>query len=133
MGQSLSHPRGIIRGMQTPEPPDPDIVTYKPSVFYFRKALREAVTLAKAVAIGMALCRELEQLKAWVREQGLYPPKWTVPPEEAAEKGWGIIIPMPGQPEAPPAQDPGELAPIIPFPSPALPKSKPRPATSRQP
>jgi hypothetical protein len=62
--------------------------SYKPSVYYFRKALREANSKDRAMAVGLIVCHELEQLKAWVREQGLIPPKVAVMPEEADEKGW---------------------------------------------
>lgn len=64
------------------------MLSYKPSVYYFRKSLREAETRERAVTVGLIVCHELEQLKAWVREQGMIPPKWIVDNEEAAEKGW---------------------------------------------
>jgi hypothetical protein len=63
--------------------------SYKPSVYYFRKALREANSRERAVAVGLIVCHELEQLKAWVREHGMIPPKWLVDPSEAKDKGWG--------------------------------------------
>lgn len=62
--------------------------TYKPSAFYFRKALRESKTRAEAVEIGLTAVLELEQLKAWVREQGLIPPKSYILPAEIRDKGW---------------------------------------------
>ena len=65
--------------------PDP---TYKPSAFYFRSELRGAKTRAEAVEIGLRAVLELEQLKAWVREQGLRPPKLHIPASEAEDKGW---------------------------------------------
>ena len=63
---------------------------YKPSAFYFRRALRTTANLEQVRGIGLAVVDELEQLKAWVREQGLIPPKWHVLREEAEEKGWEI-------------------------------------------
>lgn len=65
--------------------------SYKPSVYYFRKALRESRSRERAVVVGLIVCHELEQLKAWVRERGLIPPKWIVSDEEAYEKGWDTI------------------------------------------
>jgi hypothetical protein len=62
--------------------------SYRPSVFYFRKALRESQSHERSIVVGLVICHELEQLKAWVREQGLIPPKWVVDPQEAQEKGW---------------------------------------------
>lgn len=64
--------------------------SYKPSVFYFRRALRESGSHERAITVGLIVCSELEELKAWVREQGMYPPKWIVMDEEADEKGWLI-------------------------------------------
>lgn len=64
-----------------------EITPYKPSVFYFRKALREADSIERAVVVGLIVCAELEQLKAWVRERGLIPPRWICCPEEAEDKG----------------------------------------------
>ena len=66
------------------------VVTYMPSVFYFRKALRDAVTKDRAITIGLVVCAEHERLRAWVREQGMFPPKWVVDPQEAADKGLPI-------------------------------------------
>lgn len=61
---------------------------YKPSAFYFRRELAEAKTLAEARRIGRRAILELEELKAWVRKQGLIPPKVYAPESEIAEKGW---------------------------------------------
>lgn len=71
------------------------LAPYLPSVYYFRKALHGVETVDEAVAVGLHLCRELEQLKAWVREQGMVPPKWHIMPDEIAEKGWGEIVAFP--------------------------------------
>jgi hypothetical protein len=62
--------------------------TYKPSAFYFRRELSEAKNLVDAKRIGRRAILELEELKAWVREQGLIPPKVYAPESEIAEKGW---------------------------------------------
>ena len=61
---------------------------YKPSVFYYRKALRNSSYHERAVKVGLVVCHELELLKTWVCEQGMMPPKWLVMDEEAKEKGW---------------------------------------------
>lgn len=62
---------------------------YKPSCYYFRRELRKARTILRAQQVGLAAVDELERLKAWVREQGLIPPKWRVLHEEIADYGWG--------------------------------------------
>lgn len=67
--------------------PDP---TYKPSAFYFRKRLRQANNPAELREVGLAVVTEMESLRAWVRAQGLIPPKWTVDPAEAEEKRWKV-------------------------------------------
>lgn len=71
-----------------------NLVSYKPSAYYFRKALREATTADRARQIGMHLCTELETLKAWVREQGMIPPKWNLMNSEISEKNWGHLVEM---------------------------------------
>lgn len=68
----------------TPQP----VTEYKPSVFYYRRAIRAAKTKAQAQSVGLGVCLELERLKEWVRAHGMVPPKWTVDPLEAEEKGW---------------------------------------------
>jgi len=65
------------------------VPNYKPSSFYFRKALRSAKTVEEARDVGFTVVLELEQLKEWVREQGFIPPKMHIMREEAEEKGWG--------------------------------------------
>lgn len=66
-----------------------DFPSYKPSAFYFRRALRETSDPAQLRQIGLCVVRELEQLKAWIRdEHGLTPPKLYVLKCEAREKGW---------------------------------------------
>lgn len=68
----------------------PDCPNYKPSAWYFRRALRTTDDTEELRRIGLTLVSELEELKAWVRDQGMIPPKWNVPVEEAQEKGWKL-------------------------------------------
>lgn len=77
--------------LQTPFFMQSKPLSYCPSVWYFRKALRESYTRDRALVIGLALCSELEQLKSWIRAQGLIPPKHCVMPAEARAKGWAFI------------------------------------------
>lgn len=65
--------------------------SYKPSVFYFRSALRNCEDLDTAVEVGLVVCAELERLKAWVRDQGMTPPRWVVLKVEAEDKGLSDI------------------------------------------
>ena len=64
--------------------------SYKPSVFYFRRALRCSDSHQSAIEVGLVVCSELEMLKQWVRDQGMIPPKFVVHPSEAQEKGWEV-------------------------------------------
>lgn len=68
--------------------PAEECPTYKPSAYYFRRELRRARTKLRAQQVGLAAVDELERLKAWVREQGMIPPKWRVLHEELRDKGW---------------------------------------------
>jgi hypothetical protein len=65
-----------------------DLPTYKPSAFYFRRALRATDDTVRLRAIGMTLCSELQFLKQWVRDQGMIPPKENVMQSEVEDKGW---------------------------------------------
>lgn len=65
-------------------------LSYRPSGFYYRRALRRTRNADELRAIGLAVVAEHERLKEWVRELGYIPPKWTVHPEEAADKGWEL-------------------------------------------
>jgi hypothetical protein len=67
---------------------DDQFPSYKPSAFYFRRALRNAPDKRSAIIVGLAVTDEYERLRAWVREQGLLPPKWRVLKEELRDKGW---------------------------------------------
>ena len=66
-------------------------VDYRPGAFYYRRALRTARGRDEAVVVGLELVSEHERLKAWVRQQGLIPPKFTVLREEALDKGWQAL------------------------------------------
>lgn len=79
----------MLAGMTYLLPPsDDDLIPYRPSVFYFRRALREAATVERAVTVGLIACHELEQLREWVRSEGLVPPQWIIDPQEAWDNGW---------------------------------------------
>lgn len=64
----------------------PNEVSYRPSAYYFRKALRESATVADARVIGLQAVRELEALKEWVRGQGMIPPRRFILNTEAEDK-----------------------------------------------
>lgn len=65
------------------------VVSFKPSAFYFREALRECESLDESLEVGLALCRELEELKRFIRELGEIPPKRFIMQSECDAKGWG--------------------------------------------
>lgn len=69
--------------------------SFRPSAFYFRRALRGAMSKNEAVEIGLHLCCELEMLKQWVRDQGMIPPKWHIMSSEISEKSWGDVVVLP--------------------------------------
>jgi hypothetical protein len=60
---------------------------HKPSVFYFRRALRDAATRTEAIAVGLVAVRELEALQGWIREQGLQLPQFWALESEVRDKG----------------------------------------------
>lgn len=70
-------------------------LSYKPSAYYYRKALREAETVEDIQEICEVVATELEMLKAWVRTHGLVPPRWHVTPSERAAKAPGSVVPFP--------------------------------------
>jgi hypothetical protein len=47
--------------------------TFKPSVFYFRRSLRESTSLERATTVALIVAAELEQLKLWTVEQNMLP------------------------------------------------------------
>lgn len=65
--------------------------SYKPGAWYFRDALRRARNKAEAEEIGMQAVREIEHLREFIRESGLYPPKKFVLRREVEEKGWPAV------------------------------------------
>lgn len=67
---------------------NPDPVSYRPSAYYYRQALRKAKTVGQMRALGLGLVAEYEALREWVRAQGMIPPKFKVLQIEAREKGW---------------------------------------------
>lgn len=66
------------------------MASYKPSVGYFRRALRDADTVEEVRAVGLLAVRELENLKDWVRSTGETPPKRFVLLTEAKDKGLAV-------------------------------------------
>lgn len=62
------------------------LATYKPGGFYYRKAYRECDTVDERTLIFDTLLADHEQLRHWVRQQGLIPPKFEVLSIEAEEK-----------------------------------------------
>lgn len=65
-----------------------EVVSYKPSSWYFRDAIRNAKTIRAAQDAGMIAVLELEELKSWIRGLGMVPPKRFVLRAEASEKQW---------------------------------------------
>lgn len=63
-------------------------LSYKPSTWYYRQAIRGARSVEQSRAIGLHVISEYERLREWVRKQGMIPPKWEVDPREAKDKGW---------------------------------------------
>lgn len=66
-----------------------EVIGYKPSAWYYRKALRGTDDPERLRNIGLSLVAEMERLREWVRAGGEIPPKWTAPEDEIREKGWG--------------------------------------------
>lgn len=61
-------------------------LSYRPSAYYFRAALRSAKSREEAIEVGLHAVRELEMLKAWVRELGYEPPRQHVMQAEIVAK-----------------------------------------------
>lgn len=70
-------------------------VRFLPGEFYYRRAIRAAYAsfnLVEMNGIARAVVTEHQLLKEWVRRRlGYIPPKWTVHPDEAAEKNWELL------------------------------------------
>ncbi len=73
----------IVEGNR-PAPP----ATFKPSAWYFRRALRNAISREDAIEIGLQAVLEIETLKEFIRQHGLLPPKVYILSSEAEEKGF---------------------------------------------
>lgn len=76
-----------------------DTSPYRPSAFYWRRAIRAASKDPASLSqMALALVAELEVHKAYIRELGYIPPKCTVHPDEMQEKGWdrpaGVVEPI---------------------------------------
>ena len=69
-------------------------LSYKPSAYYYRQALRSVTSKTEAVEIGLRLVEEIERHKDFIRERGAIPPKWFIMQAEQDEKGWGQVIPV---------------------------------------
>jgi hypothetical protein len=97
LGQGCGPITSMHRGNKTrgkevmPDTPSPaGMPSYKPSGFYFRRALRKSNDPTEIREIAMTLCLEMEFLRQWVREHGMIPPKRNVMTSEARAKGWKI-------------------------------------------
>lgn len=66
--------------------------SFKPSSFFFRRALRQARDKETAVAIGMTLVLELEAHKEFIRSLGYIPPKRYLTLAEIEEKHWAQAL-----------------------------------------
>lgn len=78
-------------------------LSYKPSAFYYRQELRQTDNPEDLRKIGMHLCAELEQLKAWVRSRGDVPPKWNLMQSEIEAKNWASVVPLRSEDQCAPA------------------------------
>jgi hypothetical protein len=63
--------------------------SYRPSAFYWRRAIRGTDDPEKLRNLALSLVAELEVHKEFIRNLGAIPPKDRVHPDEAKEKGWG--------------------------------------------
>ncbi|MFA6288073.1 MAG: hypothetical protein WC661_11875 [Opitutaceae bacterium] len=63
--------------------------SFRPSAFYWRRAIRATRSPKELSDMALALVTELEVHKAYIWELGYIPPKSTVHPDEMREKGWG--------------------------------------------
>lgn len=60
------------------------LTPYRPNAYYYRRIAREGTRKQMRQAIG-ELVTEREQLRAWIREQGLIPPLISLPLDKAVE------------------------------------------------
>lgn len=54
------------------------LLSFKPTEFYFRRAIRDAKTKREAQIVGYALVDEYERLRSWLLDNGVPPPEWRV-------------------------------------------------------
>lgn len=71
-------------------PQEERLPSFRPSVFYFRRALRRTNDPEELREIGLLLCMAYELEREWIRSMGLIPPKQVMLEEEIADKGWTI-------------------------------------------
>jgi hypothetical protein len=57
-----------------PAPTPTALLSFKPSVFYFRKALRESATRDVALTVANVITKEFERLRDWAAEKEILPP-----------------------------------------------------------
>jgi predicted nucleotidyltransferase len=69
---------------------DPHVISYRPSVWYFRQALRKSKDMDEVRDIGFLLCTAYEREREWIRNLGLIPPKQVMLEEEVRAKGWDV-------------------------------------------
>ena len=72
------------------DPQGESLPSYRPSVYYFRKALRGTDNAQELRDLGLMLCTAYELEREWIRAQGLQPPKHIMLEEEAQAKGWDV-------------------------------------------
>lgn len=65
-----------------------EAITYRPTGYYFRRALRSTNDPERLREIGMTAVLEIEQLRQWARGLGHSPPKEYVMRSEIEENGW---------------------------------------------
>jgi len=63
-----------------------ELPSYKPSAYYFRRAIRGARDLNTVKQISLHLVRELEEHKQFIRDLGMIPPRRFVLTAEAEAK-----------------------------------------------
>ena len=70
-----------------------DPISYKPSAWYYRDGMRSAADrkeVQELLEIGLQAVMEIENLRAFIRERGIIPPKDFVLEAEARDKGWEV-------------------------------------------
>jgi hypothetical protein len=68
---------------------EPGVADYRPSVFYFRRAIRDSYQMEELREIAMHIVRELENVRAWMlAEFEITGPKKWVMRSEMQAKPW---------------------------------------------